>query len=140
MQVSDPNACMQGGDLQSGIVAYDGLQSILRSEETLELITLVEGSVCSAGTLISLAGSRRLMTKHATLLIHQIWNTGTGDAETYEDVKAEFENMTLFMELLRKIYRARCSIPEEEFGKMMSKDMYLAAEECLQYGIVDEII
>ena len=105
-----------------------------------ELITLVEGSVCSAGTLLSLAGSRRLMTKHATLLIHQIWNMGSGDGETYEDIKAEYENMTLFMELLRKIYETRCTIPEGELDKMMSKDVYLAAGECLQYGIIDEII
>lgn len=78
--------------------------------------------------------------KHATLLIHQIWNVGSNDGETYEDIKAEYENMSLFMELLRKIYEARCSIPKKKLDKMMSKDVYLAAVECLRYGIVDEII
>jgi ATP-dependent protease ClpP protease subunit len=67
-------------------------------------------------------------------------NAGSGDGDTYEDIKAEFANMTLFMELLRNIYDARCSIPEERLDEMMSKYVFLRAGECLQYGIVDEII
>ena len=99
--------------------------------------THVDGYVASAGTFISLMGQRRTMGKHAFLLIHQL---SSGVIGKFSEMEDEMENCTNIMKLIKAFYKERTKIPMKRLDELLKKDLNLSAQECLQYGIVDEII
>jgi len=43
------------------------------------------------------------------------------------------------MKMMKKVYEAETKIPKDLFKKLMKKDVYLDADECIKYGIVHGI-
>jgi ATP-dependent Clp protease protease subunit len=99
--------------------------------------TYVEGAVASAGTLLSLAGDKRYMGKYSHLLIHQLSGGMYGKFNEMED---EIYNCTALMKLLKAFYKEKTKMPMKKLEEILTKDIWLSADECLQYGIVDQII
>ena len=44
------------------------------------------------------------------------------------------------METIRSIYSKHTKIPKKKLDEILDHDLWLSAEECLKYGLVDEII
>ena len=59
--------CSDGGEIFSALSVID---TILSSK--IDIVTVCEGCVASAGVLISLAGKERFIRKHAYMMIHEI--------------------------------------------------------------------
>jgi len=55
-------------------------------------------------------------------------------------IKEEYENMELLMTCIKKIYLEHTKIPESDLIEILKHDTYLNAEECVKYGLVDEIV
>jgi len=121
-----------GGSLFSAIAVADIIPT-LRSK----VITIIEGNCSSAGTIISIVGDRRLMTKNSYILIHQL----TGGMEgKHEELKDAMENYGLFSKKLEDMYLRYTKIPKKEFDKMITHDLYLPAELAKKWKFVDEVI
>ncbi len=123
-----------GGMAHSGFGGYD-----LIRDSKLPIYTYIEGFVASAATLLSIAGTKRYMTKNSFLLIHQLRHMHWG-TYTHAELKDELKNSEALMKALTRIYRESTKLPEDILLELMSKNLYFNAEECLKYGIVDEII
>jgi len=80
------------------------------------------------------ACSRRAMHKNAHILTHLIYERVSGAL-----VDAVDNSKQLFA-LLRAILMARCRIPEHVIAKLETERIVWSAEECLAYGIVDDIV
>ncbi len=99
--------------------------------------TIIKGYCASAGTLISVAGSKRYMTNHSLLLIHSLrQETGGG---TFNNIKDTFENSDLIMKLIKDIYLDNTEIPEEKLNYFFNHDLWLTSEECIKLKIIDDI-
>ena len=122
-----------GGDLHSGFCAMDHIRS-LRARVT----TVADGLCASAATLLLLAGSNRRIHENSYVLIHQI--SADGVWGKFEELKDHMQNFTKDMERMQKIYEDTTTIPERKLKKILKKDLYLDAEQCLHYGLVNEII
>lgn len=122
-----------GGDLFAGLAAVDVIQS-LKSP----IHTYVEGSAASAATLMSLAGSKRFMFKNSFMLIHQISSLMVHG--THEQFKDEFENQQKLMDKIRQLYIDRSSMTSELIDEILIRDLWLDADKCLEYGLVDKIV
>lgn len=120
-----------GGDFFSGMNAMDHMK---RSK--VHITTIASGSCCSAATFLLLGGDRRLIGKHGYVLIHQI---STGFLGKYEDLRGEMHTCKKLMKMLRRMYKQETSIPKEKLSELMKRDIYLNAEECLKYRVVDAI-
>ena len=59
--------CSDSGDVFSGVLLV--IDFILKSK--VDIVTVCEGSVASAGVLISLAGKERYIREHAYMLIYK---------------------------------------------------------------------
>jgi ATP-dependent protease ClpP protease subunit len=59
---------------------------------------------------------------------------------TYEDMKQEIKNMDFLMEHMLEIYKEHTRIPEELYQQILKQDVYLDAKQCLEYGIIDEVL
>ena len=123
-----------GGSLHEAYLAYDVIK---RSK--INVNTIIEGYAASAGTIMSIAGNRRLITPTSIMLIHQL---STGMGGKFEEIKDDFENSEQDMKKIISLYLKECK------GKMKKKfiieqlkhDKWWDASDALKYGLVDEII
>ena len=94
--------------------------------------------VASAGTFISLAGTKRFMMSSSWVLIHQIsqWFSGM---YTYEAIRDEMENSKNIMKSLHKMYSDTTNIPKKKLDTFFKHDIYISADEALKLGIIDGI-
>ena len=121
-----------GGDFHSGMNAMDALR---RSK--VHVTTIAEGTCCSAATFILLGGDRRLMGRHAQLLIHQM---SSGFQGKFEELRDEINTCSKLMKMMKKMYKKETKIPKEVLKQFLKRDIYLDSGECVRYGIVDGIV
>jgi len=121
-----------GGSVFAGFAATDCILS-----SPVDIITVIEGCAASAATLISVVGSYRLMHKHSFMLIHQLssWTSGK-----YAELQDDMKNNDLLMKTIKDIYIEHTKIPKAQLSKILKHDLWWDANQCLEYGLVDEII
>ena len=121
-----------GGDLFAGLAAMDEIR-----KSKVEITSIIDGCAASAATLMSIAADKRLMNKHAYMLIHQL---SSGMWGKYREMKDEIENVDNMMKTIRDVYLEYTKIPKKKLNEILDHDLWLDAETCLKYGLVDEII
>jgi len=121
-----------GGSVLSAFAALD-----LIEKNTIPIWTIVEGGAASAGTLLSLAGKKRLITKRSYMLIHQLSSVHWGK---FEELKDDMENSENLMIQIKKFYKEYTKISNSDLENILKHDLWLDAEKCLKWGMVDEII
>ena len=123
-----------GGDIFAGLSAMDTIEEI---RKTVPVYTVVDGYSASAGTFISLAGSKRFIRPNSFMMIHQLSSAVWG---RYEDIKDEMQNLDLFMQIIQDIYKKRTTVPTKQLGSILKKDLWWTAAKCKSLCLVDEII
>ena len=121
-----------GGDLYAGFSGMDHVQSM-----KIPIITIADGMCASAATFLLLGGKKRYATPSSHILIHQV-SSGTFWGK-YNDLKDDLKHCDVLMKQLKHLYTTKCEIPEKKLNKLMKRDVYLTAEECLEFKVVDKI-
>lgn len=118
-----------GGDLYAGFLAYDYIKS-----SKLNIITVAEGYVASAGTLLTLAGKTRLIQKSAIMMIHQLT---TGMYGKYAELAEEFKNSSQDMQRLIKLYLTELNgrMTKQQIKEALEHDYWWDADECMKKGL-----
>lgn len=122
-----------GGDLLAGFFAYDKIKN-----SKIPIRTIIEGCVASAGSLLSMAGSRRYMTENSHLLIHQL---RTGIIGTYEELVDESANCNQFMSKLIGLYKDNSNgkLSKTKIKELLKRDIFWNTKTAITNGLVDEI-
>lgn len=101
--------------------------------------TYCNGYCMSAAFQIFLSGHKRYVSKHATLMYHQIscWRYGK-----YQDLVDDMEHTEHLNDQIETYVTQRTKISADELYQIRQKkkDTYYTAEEAIKYGIADEII
>jgi ATP-dependent protease ClpP protease subunit len=63
-----------------------------------------------------------------------------GSGGCYNELMADMKINKKLMKHFRKVYTKYANVPEGILEKLLTKDVILSAEKCLEYNIVDEII
>jgi len=127
-----------GGSADEMFAIYD-MMSLLK--EKCEIHTIGLGKVMSAGTLLLAAGTKgkRKIGKHCRVMIHAVAAGAGGEMHDIEnEVKSIKHTQELFINALAK----ETSMTKRTIQKLLDRrvNVYLTAEEAVEYGIVDEII
>ena len=117
-----------GGDIFAGMTLMNTLES-----SRVKIVTIAQGSCCSAATFMLLGGAERKMGRNAYVLIHQISTEMWGN---FQELKHELKSTDKFMKMLKKMYLEKTKIPEKMLKNLMKNDIYLNPRDCLKYGIV----
>jgi len=120
-----------GGCIFSALNAIDYIEAC-----KVPVYTIIEGSTASAGTLISVCGKKRFIRPNAHMLIHQLSSECWGKMSEIED---EVSNLKALMVKLKSIYKEHTGIPKKELKRLLKKDLWLNADQSLEYGLVDEL-
>ena len=99
--------------------------------------TYIDGFAASAGTLLSVVGKKRFMTKHSLMLIHQL-SGGVGGK--YSEMKDEEQNIDMLMDMIVNTYVENTKFNEMTLNNILKHDWWLTSDQCLKYGLVDEIL
>jgi len=120
-----------GGDVFSGLAGMDTIYN-----NDIWINTYVDGMCASAATFLLLGGHYRYMNRHSYVLIHQLTSGYWGK---YEEMKDDMVNNERIMKTIINLYKKYTNVPEQRLGIFMKKDIYIDANKCLRYQIVDEI-
>jgi ATP-dependent Clp protease protease subunit len=121
-----------GGSVHAAFSAISCIQSC-----KVDVHTVIDGYVASAGTLISVCGKKRFIHKHSSMLIHELRSGTWGKMSVLEE---EFENLKKMMDKIKTIYVENSKLKKKELDVILKKDSDWYADECLKHGLVDEII
>jgi len=123
-----------GGLVHSALATYDAIKT-----SKIPIHTYVDGVSASAATLLNIAGTKRFIYENSFMLIHQVrmeyWGTFT-----HQELSDDQKNSENLMKALKKIYLESTKLKESKIDELMKHDLYFSAEECLEHGLVDEIV
>lgn len=127
--------CSSGGDLGVGFALID----VMRSSK-IPIKTVGLGTIASSGLLVFLSGApgRRILTPNTSIMSHQFsWGTEGKVHELFATVK-EFE---LTQKRMVGLYKTCTGLDEETIKKVLlpPQDVYLSAQEALEYNICDHV-
>lgn len=119
-----------GGDLMTTIQIISAMR---QSQATV--VTCLEGEVCSAGTLLFLAGERHIVNPHCSFMIHNYSHVLGGKGNEVSVKVKHYEEY--FKDLANDLYGG--FLTEQEINDVtQGKDIWLSSREVIKRLNVDE--
>ena len=127
-----------GGSADEMFSIYD-MMTITKAKCEVETVGL--GKIMSAGTLLLAAGTKgkRKIGKHCRVMIHAV---AAGSAGELHDIENEVKTIKHIQELYINALSEETRMTKRTIQKLLDRkvNVYLTAEEAVEYGIADEII
>lgn len=123
-----------GGDLGAGLTMLDIIRNIKSP-----VYTIIDAWCCSAATLPLIVGDKRYMYENSNVLIHNLSYSNLGHMKKQEidDMQKNSEKLS---ERVKKLYLEYTDMNEEYLENLLGHELYFNSEECLEQGIIDEIL
>lgn len=121
-----------GGSLMPTFYVCDTIKKI---ETPVDIY--VDGFAASAASLMTVCGNNRYMTRNSAMLIHQLTGATSGK---FNELKDEMTNLNFFMNKVKNIYLENTKLNSTILEELLASDVWLDAETCLAYGLIDKII
>lgn len=118
-----------GGHVTAGQEIY----SMLRQDKRVRIH--IQGMACSAASIVAMAGKSD-MSPVAMLMIHNVSGGAQGDFHEMEKAQRELKAMN---EALANAYVEKTGMDRDTLLKMMDRETWLTANQCLEHGFIDEI-
>jgi len=123
-----------GGVVTSGLAIYDTMEYIRP-----DVSTVCIGQAASMGSLLLTAGAagKRFSLPHSRIMTHQPSGGFSGQASDIEIHAREILNLR---ERLNGIYVKHTGKTLKDIEKIMDRDTFMAPEEALKLGLIDEVV
>ena len=126
-----------GGSAIDMFSIYDVMREV---KETCDIQTIGLGKVMSAGVLILAAGTKgqRRIAKNCRVMMHSVIGGQWGPIHNIEN---EMEEMQHLQKQYTKALVSETNMSERFLKKLLDRkvNVYLSAEEAIEYGIADKI-
>ena len=141
LEKSDPDSPVTliinspGGEVRSGLAVYDVL-SLMKSP----VITVCMGQAASMGSIIFLAGDKRIMLPHSELMIHDpSYGSFNADHMKPHEIQERVDSLRKTGDELVRIVVNRTGNDEETIRQKMKEDSFFNADEALAFGLATKI-
>ncbi len=123
-----------GGDLYASFLVYDSLKKCKYT-----VVTVAEGYVASAGTVMMLGGAIRQVQKSAVMMIHQLRTVIGGK---FDEIEEDFRNSKMDMKRLINMYHEELSgkMTKKELQEVLTHDVWWEAPMCIKKGLCHQIV
>lgn len=121
-----------GGMVSYGLSIIDTISSI-----KAPVTTIISGQACSMAAMISIVGAKRYITKNSVWMQHSSSDMLGGYVQHIKDATAFLIKMEARM---NHIIKQKTKLSNRQMTQIKNGELWLFAEECLQFGIVDKII
>lgn len=120
-----------GGSVMAGQEMY----SVLKQKKKVTVI--IQSMAGSAAGVVAMAGKSKI-SPVAMIMIHNVSVCGaSGD---YHDMQKHAETLKQMNTAMAAAYTEKSGKSLDEILKMMDRETWLTANQCLEYGFVDEIM
>jgi ATP-dependent Clp protease protease subunit len=123
-----------GGSVTAGLAIYDTMQHIKPDVQT---ICVGQAASMAAVLLGGGANGKRTILPSARVLIHQPWGGVQGQAT---DIGIQAKEIIRLKKLIIKYLAEHTKKGEDIIAADLERDMFMSAEEAVEYGIVDSIL
>lgn len=121
-----------GGNINDGLAILDCIQA-----SKAPIYTIVTGEAASMGGILSVAGTKRFITKNAVWMMHS-------SAAAIGDYIQHVQDRTTFIlkleQKMNTLLKKKTKLNMHQMRQIKNGELWLFAEEARQYGIVDKII
>lgn len=123
-----------GGQVYAGMAIYDTMQQI-----PCPVSTVAVGFTASFGTVLLTAGEpgMRYALPNATIHMHQPLGGAQGQAS---DIQIQAQEILRLRTSLNGILSKHTNQPLEKIETDTDRDIYMSAEEAMEYGLVDNVL
>ena len=123
-----------GGQVYAGMAIYDTMQQI-----ECPISTVAVGFTASFGTVLLTAGTEgmRYALPHATIHMHQPLGGAQGQAS---DIAIQANEILRLRQSLNEIISFHTEQSIEKIEEDTDRDIFLTAQEALEYGLVDKVL
>ncbi len=123
-----------GGHIDDTLAIYDTMRFL-----KCDICTYCVGAATSGAALILAAGTKgkRFALPHAKVMIHQPWGYIGGQAS---DMRIQAREIQKVKQTMIEILADTTGKSAEQVEKDIERDRFMAAEEALEYGLIDEIL
>jgi ATP-dependent Clp protease protease subunit len=123
-----------GGSVKSGLSIVDVMDYI-----KCDIITINTGLAASMGSVLLGAGTKgkRSSLRFSKTMLHQ---TSGGTGGNIQDARINFMEWEKTNKILFELLGSYCDKTPEQVTEDASRDMWLSAEEAVEYGIIDEVV
>lgn len=123
-----------GGSVLEGMAIRNML-----SRHPANVTAIVDGFACSIASFILTGCDTVKMYSNSMQMIHNAWQFAMGNAEA---LRKKADDLDKIMEGNRQAYLEKSDgkITEDKLKELLDAETWLTAQDCLQYGLCDEII
>jgi len=122
-----------GGSVSAGFAITNTMQYIKS-----KVITIINSEVCSMGGHISVCGNERWIVSNGVFMVHDMSGGVSHDYSLKVKDRAIF--IEQYYQLLEANMKKHTKLSQTQLDKSRSGELWLFANDCLKYGIVDKII
>lgn len=122
-----------GGSVKEAIGIYNVLKRC-----PAKVIAYIDGFACSAASVIAMAADTVIMPRNTAMMIH---NASGGAWGTAKDLRKAADDLDVINLAAIQSYTMHAGekLPENELKKMLDAETWLTAEDCLKWGLADEL-
>jgi ATP-dependent Clp protease, protease subunit len=122
-----------GGEVKEGLAIYNQLK-----RHPAQKTVYVDGFACSIASVIAMAGDKVIMGNNTLMMIHHASMGAWGNAE---ELRKAANDVEVIDKASCSSYLAKAGdkLSEETLNQLLDNQTWLNAEQCLQYGLCDEI-
>lgn len=123
-----------GGSVTNGLSIVDVMDYI-----SSDIVTINTGMAASMGSILLGAGThgKRYSLKYSRVMLHQV---SSGAEGTISDMKISIKEADKYNDILFGLLGTYTNKPAKQVMKDADRDLWLNAEESLNYGIIDGIV
>ena len=125
-----------GGEVQSGLALYDVL-TFLKSP----VRTVCTGCAASMGAILFLAGEKRQMLPHSSVMLHDpAYAVGNISGQKPHEIQSQVDKLMETREIIAKIIAEKTGKTMEEIYQVTREDSYFNAKEAVEFGLATEFL
>lgn len=122
-----------GGEVKEGLAIYNQLK-----RHPAQKTVYIDGFACSIASVIAMAGDKVVMGNNTLMMIHHASMGAFGNAEELRKAANDVEVIDK-ASCSSYLAKAEDKLSEETLNQLLDNQTWLNAEQCLQYGLCDEI-
>lgn len=123
---SDGGSLIAGTEIYSLLAGYTG-----------NTTAHIQSRAASAATVAMMACDRIVAEPVSLICVHNPSVEAAGDSHTLRHTAEELDNIK---DSIIAAYRSRAKVSDEEMAELMDKDLFISAEEAMEYGLVDTVL
>ena len=122
-----------GGEVKEGLGIYNQLK-----RHPAQVNVYIDGFACSIASVIAMAGDKVIMGTNALMMIHHASMCAWGNAEELRKAANDLEVIDQ-ASCSSYISKAGEKLDEDTLKELLDNQTWLNANQCLEYGLIDEI-